>query len=137
MRRRAKLQRLQQEAKSLFRNLRAKAEKFAREITKAFPLLRLAIDTAPSLEVRDRFSALRREIQLELGSSMESSLLETAVPWAERWTRFCLEREILQAPPLLCRTWRVKEPPTGLARLSPQLSRALGSLIRTLPRPVG
>lgn len=85
--------------------LRAKAARWAEEVRKAYPIFRVARQQGPTPEAAARLQA---EIEQLLGPpSLRRRLLSMVAPWAAAWTRFTLQHDRFQHPPLHRRAYRL------------------------------
>jgi radical SAM superfamily enzyme YgiQ (UPF0313 family) len=110
--------------------LRAKAERWAEEIRKAYPLFRVAKRYGPTPELAVRLEA---EIEAELGPpSLGQQCMSLLAPLAAGWTRFTLRHDRFQHPKLRRLTfrssrWALRPGPLGSLRVD--IERALRSTI--------
>jgi haloalkane dehalogenase len=110
--------------------LRAKAERWAREIRQAFPLFRVAKMWGPRADITARLEA---EIRSALGApSLGRRVLSLLAPAAAAWTGFALRHNLRQHPKLVRHTyrtspWALRSGQLGSLRVS--LERALHSTL--------
>jgi hypothetical protein len=110
--------------------LRAKAERWAEEIRRAYPLFRVAKRSGPTPEAAARLEA---EIRTALGPpSLRQRALSWLAPAAAAWTGFTLRHDLLQHPKLVRRAyrttpWALRSGELGSLRVS--LERALHSTL--------
>jgi hypothetical protein len=108
--------------------LRAKAERWAVEIQRAYPLFRVAKRSGPTPEAAARLEA---EIHASLGAPpVRQRVLSWLAPAAAAWTGFTLRHDLLQHPKLVRRAyrttpWALRSGELGSLRVS--LERALHS----------
>jgi len=108
--------------------LRAKAERWAVEIQRAYPLFRVAKRSGPTPEAAARLEA---EIHASLGPPpVRQRVLSWLAPAAAAWTGFTLRHDLLQHPKLVRRAyrttpWTLRSGEFGSLRVS--LERALHS----------
>ena len=110
--------------------LRAKAERWAEEIRRAYPLFRVAKRSGPTPEAAAR---LETEIRTLLGPpSLGPRVLSWLAPAAAAWTRFTLRHDSFQHPKLLRRAYRTTPwalRPGELGSLRVSMERALRSTL--------
>jgi haloalkane dehalogenase len=106
--------------------LRAKAERWAEEIRRAFPVFRVAKRSGPVPEIA---AGLEAEIRAALGPPpLRQRVLSYLAPAAAAWTGFTLRHDLFQHPKLVRRAyrttpWALRSGELGSLRVS--LERAL------------
>jgi len=112
--------------------LRAKAERWAEDIRRAYPLFRVAKEAGPTPQLAARLEA---EIGELLGPpSIGERTLSLIAPLAAAWTRFTLHHDYFQHPKLQRRAYRTAPwslRPGELGTLRINIERALrGTLVK-------
>lgn len=105
-------------------SLRRKADRFAREIRKSYPIFLTGRLLGPNRTVRRWITALEREVYATLGKpSMRERLLGIAALGAALWTKVTLRFDRFQHPKLTKHAYRLPEE-------SPKLARAWRRVVR-------
>ena len=88
--------------------LARRAAVYERKLSEARAFLPLGIRHAPTSETRGRLGALEEKLRAHFGpyTLKERALTRAVFPLAEKWTRYCIDRDLFQQPGLIRRAYR-------------------------------
>ena len=116
--------------------LRAKADRIAADLRKAYPVFLVGRLFGPTAQVRRWIGRLQKQLHVALGSPTWKERLQSvgAVGLAS-WTALTLRLGIFQHPPLVRHTFRMSDAPCGRAWERLRGENPAGLLIRVERRP--
>ena len=96
--------------------LRAKAERIAADLRKAYPVFLAGRLFGPTAQVRRRIGRLQKQLHAALGSPTRKERVQSvAAVGLASWTGLTLRLGLFQHPPLVRHTFRMGEAPPGRA----------------------
>ena len=116
--------------------LRAKAERIAADLRKAYPVFLVGRLFGPTAQVRRWIGRLQKQLHMALGSpTWKERLQSVAAVGLASWTALTLRLGIFQHPPLVRHTFRMSDAPCGRAWERLRGKNPAGLLIRVERRP--